>query len=283
MLKYTDFDFWNDAIENMKKDRQDRIQRLIDRYGWPLIENKMNFEDSIEFDFIKPFLNDMSGQYKVAENTSSLSQSDAQYTAKEDFSDERLLRETIERLKTPDFEGYVPHIYLDINGKITTGIGALVDNEATFMNIDWLVNNERPATAAEKKAAYNSFLDLKKLKEYGNQYGADYYENKSNLRVPEEYANKRAYTHLQNDLRRLREGIVGFDDLHYPTKEVLLDLRYTSGAITETRWPKLREGIREKNLTKIYNNVNRKDVQPSRNQWAKDRIKSIPAGNGWHW
>lgn len=283
MLKYTDFDFWNDAIENMKKDRQDRIQRLIDRYGWPLIENKMNFEDSIEFDFIKPYLNDMGGQYRIAENTVSPSQNDARYTAEEDFSDERLLWDAVERLKTPDFENFIPHIYLDTKGKMTTGIGALVDNEATFMNVDWLVNNERPATMAEKRAAYNRFLDLKRQNKYGPKYGAGYYEKESNLRVPEEYARQRAYEHLKNDLANLRYEFKDFDSYFYPLKESLLDITYQTGPIIEKEWPNLRAGIRERNLSKIYNHVNREDASAIRNKWTKDRIKSIPAGNGWHW
>lgn len=283
MLRNTDFDFWNDAIENMKRDRQSRIQKLIDRYGWPLNEDKMDFKDSIEFDFVKPYLNDMGGQYRIAENTVSPSQNDARYTAEEDFSDERLLWDAVERLRDRKFEGLIQHIYLDTEGKMTTGIGALVDDEATFMNVDWLVNNERPATMAEKKAAYNRFLDLKKQNKYGPKYGAGYYKDKSNLMVSDEYANKRAYAHLQNDLKKLREGIAGFDDLPYQLKEVLLDIRYNTGSVTRGNWKYLRAGIDKKDLNQIYNNVNRSQAHASRNQWAKDRIKSIPAGNGWHW
>ena len=67
--------------------------------------------------------------------------------------------------------------------------------------------------------------------------------------------------HLQNDLKKLREGIDGFDSLPYPLKEVLLDIRYNTGAVSQTKWPNLRNGIREKNLTKIYHNVNRLKIQ----------------------
>ena len=243
----------------------------------------MDFKDSIEYDFIKPYLNEAKGTYRIAENALSATQSDGRHTANNDTSDERLLRKAAERLKDPDFEGLVPHIYLDTKGKITTGVGALVDDETTFKAVDWLVDNKRPATDAEKQAAYNHFQDLKRQEKFGQKYGAGYYKDESILQVSEAFALQRMNEHLQNDLKKLREGIDRFDSLPYPLKEVLLDIRYNTGAVSQTRWPNLRNGIREKNLTKIYHNVNRLKIQKKRNQWGKERIKAIPAENGWHW
>lgn len=282
-LKKTDFDIWADAIENFKSDKQERIQALINKYGWPLNGDDMDFKDSIEYDFIKPYLNEAKGTYRIAENALSATQSDGRHTANNDTSDERLLRKAAERLKDPDFEGLVLHIYLDTKGKITTGVGALVDDETTFKAVDWLVDNKRPATDAEKQAAYNHFQDLKRQEKFGQKYGAGYYKDESILQVSEAFALQRMNEHLQNDLKKLREGIDRFDSLPYPLKEVLLDIRYNTGAVSQTRWPNLRNGIREKNLTKIYHNVNRLKIQKKRNQWGKERIKAIPAENGWHW
>lgn len=282
-LTEPDFDVWADAIENFKSDKHERIQALINKYGWPLNGDDMDFKDSIEYDFIKPYLNEAKGTYRIAENALSATQSDGRHTANNDTSDERLLRKAAERLKDPDFEGLVPHIYLDTKGKITTGVGALVDDETTFKAVDWLVDNKRPATDAEKQAAYNRFQDLKRQEKFGQKYGAGYYKDESILQVSEAYALQRMNDHLQNDLKKLREGIDGFDSLPYPLKEVLLDIRYNTGAVSQTKWPNLRNGIREKNLTKIYHNVNRLKIQEKRNQWAKERIKAIPAENGWHW
>lgn len=282
-LTEPDFDVWADAIENFKSDKHERIQALINKYGWPLNGDDMDFKDSIEYDFIKPYLNEAKGTYRIAENALSATRSDGRHTATGDTSGERLLREAAERLKDPDFEELVPHIYLDTKGKITTGVGALVDDETTFKAVDWLVDNKRPATDAEKQAAYNRFQDLKRQKKFGQDYGAGYYKDKSRLHVSEAYALQRMNDHLQNDLKKLREGIDGFDSLPYPLKEVLLDIRYNTGAVSQTKWPNLRNGIREKNLTKIYHNVNRLKIQEKRNQWAKERIKAIPAENGWHW
>lgn len=282
-LKKTDFDIWADAIENFKSDKQERIQALINKYGWPLNGDDMDFKDSIEYDFIKPYLNEAKGTYRIAENALSATQSDGRHTVNNDTSDERLIRETMERLKSPKFENLIQHIYLDTEGKITTGAGALVDDETTFKAVDWLVDNKRPATDAEKQAAYNRFQDLKRQKKFGQDYGAGYYKDKSRLHVSEAYALQRMNEHVQNDLERLRNGIDGFDNLPYPLKEVLMDIRYTSGSVTRDNWKHLRDGIDKKDLTQIFNHVNRPQVSSSRNQWAKERIKAIPAENGWHW
>ena len=282
-LKKTDFDIWADAIENFKSDKQERIQALINKYGWPLNGDDMDFKDSIEYDFIKPYLNEAKGTYRIAENALSAARSDGRHTATGNTSDERLLREVAERLKDPDFEGLVPHIYLDTEGKITTGVGALVDDEDAFMAIDWLVDGKRPATVAVKKAAYARFQDLNRQEKFGQDYDAGYYKDKSRLQVPEAYALQRMNEHLQNDLKGLRNGIDGFDNLPYPLKDVLMDIRYTCGSVTRKNWKFLREGIDKKDLTQIFNHVNRPQVSSSRNKWAKERIKAIPAENGWHW
>lgn len=282
-LTEPDFDVWADAIENFKSDKHERIQALINKYGWPLNGDDMDFKDSIEYDFIKPYLNEAKGTYRIAENALSATQSDGRHTVNNDTSDERLIRETMERLKSPKFENLIQHIYLDTEGKITTGAGALVDDETTFKAVDWLVDNKRPATDAEKQAAYNRFQDLKRQKKFGQDYGAGYYKDKSRLHVSEAYALQRMNEHVQNDLERLRNGIDGFDNLPYPLKEVLMDIRYTSGSVTRDNWKHLRDGIDKKDLTQIFNHVNRPQVSSSRNQWAKERIKAIPAENGWHW
>ncbi len=282
-LKKTDFDIWADAIENFKSDKQERIQALIDKYGWPLDGNNMEFKDSIEYDFIKPYLGETNGSYRIAENALSSTQSDGRHYATGDTSDERLLREAAERLKGPKFENLIQHIYLDTEGKITTGVGALIDDEDVFMAVDWLVDGKRPATVAEKKAAYDHFQDLKRQEKFGQKYGAGYYKDESRLQVPEEYALKRLNEHLQNDLKKLREGIDGFDNLPYPLKDVLMDIRYNTGSVTRKNWKFLREGIDKKDLTQIFNHVNRPQVSSSRNKWTKERVKAIPAENGWHW
>ena len=69
------------------------------------------------------------------------------------------------------------------------------------------------------------------------------------------------------------------DSFPNPLKEVLLDIQYNvKGGLNRKNWPKLYQAIENRDVfgeNGIYNNVNRPDVQQSRNDWAKRMIGSI--------
>ena len=83
---------------------------------------------------------------------------------------------------------------------------------------------------------------------------------------------------MVNDLAHVRKEFTDFDTFPNPLKEVLLDIHYNTGGLNKQNWPNLYEAIKRKDIwgqQGIYNNVSRKDVQPSRNEWAKRMISSI--------
>lgn len=182
----------------------------------------------------------------------------------------KLLNRSMERLKRPLMEGYKDYIYIDSEGYISTGVGANIDNKADFMKLDWRIG-DRLATNIEKETAYNDFVKLKHLK----NYKAETFKKQSNLRLSEETINSLLENHLRKDLRALREGIDGFDDFPLELQEVLLDIRFNTGNLARSNWPKLRKALDEKNLTEILNNIHRKKISDERNKWAEDKIKSI--------
>ncbi len=188
--------------------------------------------------------------------------------------DAELLKRAREHLKKPGVEDSVDYVYIDTEGYISTGVGANVDNKADFMRLDWQ-KGDRLATTKEKDEAYNHFLQMKADKKYGKQKRASQYEKESDLRLPEATINRLLEAHLKNDITQLRAGIKDFDKLPLELQEVLLDIRYNTGGVTRSKWPKLRKAIDEKKLQDILNNVNRKGIQQSRNDWAKDKIRSI--------
>ncbi len=167
-----------------------------------------------------------------------------------------LIRRSIEHLQKKDCEGFKAHIYLDTEGKMTTGIGANIDNKATFMSLDWQING-RPATYAEKLKAYNDFLDLKAKNKYGEKYGAKYFKDISTMRLPNETIYRLCREHVEDDIAMLRAGVKGFDDFPIELQEVLVDIRYNTGNLYRHKWPKLRKALDERDLESIYDNVNR--------------------------
>lgn len=88
-----------------------------------------------------------------------------------------------------------------------------------------------------------------------------------------------AQNHMRNDLAHVRSQFTDFDSFPNSLKEVLLDIQYNViGGLSKKNWPNLYKAIENRNIwgkNGIYNNVNRKDVQQSRNDWAKRMIGSI--------
>lgn len=187
---------------------------------------------------------------------------------------ELLLQKAKTHLRSKDAEDTVEHIYLDIFGNITVGAGKVINDEKTFMAVNFEVNG-RPATVAEKREAYQTFQKLRRNNMFGRTKKANDYEKYSPLRVTPQTIENLLDRHVRNDIRQLRKGMPEFEHLPMALQEVLVDIRYNSGAITEKSWPKLREAIREKNLSKIIERLNRPDIPEKRNKWAREKIRSI--------
>lgn len=80
---------------------------------------------------------------------------------------------------------------------------------------------------------------------------------------------------MEKDIQNLQKTFPEFDDFPLPLQEVLIDIHYNIGNINHSNWPNLHRGIKNKDLSAIANNIHRKDVQPKRNDWALEKIKSI--------
>lgn len=212
-----------------------------------------------------------------ANNTQNNTTSDALYSS--DY-DRPLLNDAAANIK--QYEGNIPHPYLDTKGNITTGNGSNVNKWKDFNRVNWLVNG-RPATEEEKRRGFNRFEYLKNpdnfggQRQYGQKIGAELFENESNLKIDDDEAKRLMQAHLLQDLQHVRGQFPDFDRFPQPLKKVLLDIQYNTGNLTPKEWPKLYDAIREKNISYMAKNVNRMDVSKDRNNWARDQILSIPA------
>lgn len=308
-MKYTQEDFIRDIDADFYNARNNlgqkkKIRNLMDKYGNTRdeIEANSTMNDWLEYlmangdeliDSIRAEKNNSILQHTPNDSTLILPKTDKEPEEIEEEEEEEeiisptlptfknvnekmaeLSRRTRERLKRPDMEGSKDHIYLDSEGYISTGVGANINDKNAFMCLDWQKNG-RPATQEEKEAAYNHFLQLQKDKKYGKGKKAEEFEKESDLRLPQATIDRLLDEHIQRNLRPLRTGIAGFDDFPIELQEVLLDIRYNTGNLFRSKWPKLREAIDKRDLDGIYNNVHRIKIQESRNKWAMDKIKSI--------
>ena len=188
------------------------------------------------------------------------------------LSEQNLLARAREHLRQE--ENDKDFIYLDTKGYKTVGVGTNIDDREEFLSIDWQKDN-RPATEQEKNEAFEIFEKAKKRGEYGQRYGANLYKDKSALRISKETSDKLLNEHLEKDLIGLRDTFADFDSFPEELQDVLLDIHYNVGNVSGEKWPKLHDGIKNRNLEKILKNVHRKDIPESRNLWAENKIRAI--------
>ena len=156
----------------------------------------------------------------------------------------------------------------------------------TFKNINWQIN-ERAATEEEKRAAFDIYqkdidIGLKNKDAKGNviknNKKADTYKSYSQLTLNDEEINKLLKQHLQDDIKYLQKEFPDFASYPPELQNVLLDIKFNTGNVSQENWPKLRKAIAEKNLfgdEGIIDNVHRKDVGEDRNLWTEQQIRNI--------
>ena len=225
-----------------------------------------------------------AASYKIAQNNKGNTENDANISSIKKNTDEEL----IERMTPILYQMEEPknHIYIDTTWNKTSGIGANVNDWDTFKNINWQIN-ERAATEEEKRAAFDVYqkdidMGLKNKDAKGNviknNKKADAYKSYSQLTLNDEEINKLLKQHLQDDIKYLQKEFPDF--AYYPPElqNVLLDIKFNTGNVSQENWPKLRKAIAEKNLfgdEGIIDNVHRKDVGEDRNLWAEQQIRNI--------
>ena len=183
-----------------------------------------------------------------------------------------LIKNMKEDLK--EYENSKEFGYLDTKGNITTGVGKKVDDEESFYNINWQKDG-RDATKDEKSQAYEKFQEMKRNNEYGQQYGADYYKNKTDLKIKQDDIDRYLNEHLEKNIKQLQKTFPEFEDFPQGLQEVLIDICYNTGNVNSDKWPNLHKAIKERDLPSIQKNVHRKDVSEDRNKRIENKIKAI--------
>lgn len=195
------------------------------------------------------------------------------------LSDEELLELMANNLlETEKMKNY---IYLDKFGHITSGVGALLDDEEAFKSVPWKIG-DRLATEAEVDAAYRYFVakrfekdDKGKFKNHNRL--AESFENECALRVSKEYMIQRMMTHLREDLSRARKKRNDFDT--YPTslKLIILDFYYNKGSFYNQ--PGLPQALDERNA-KLFQEKMIRNME-DHDKWTKEQFNLIPR-NFWN-
>lgn len=167
-------------------------------------------------------------------------------------------------------EGNKNFPYKDSVGKITIGAGINIDDEDKFRSMEWMDEQKRRIRPDDAVKYRNVLHEME-----GNNYKADYYEDKTPLRIADEEIRRLYDMHVNNDLKELRDTFKDFDRFPPELQNVLLDIKYNTGNVLPINWPNLHKAIAKRSIKGILDNVHRYQVGIKRNQWAEDEIRKI--------
>lgn len=174
--------------------------------------------------------------------------------------------------KLKEFEVEVPYPYLDTVGKITYGGGHMDDSLSGFKSQPWIDNTtNQPAEQQEVIKAYNALKDSK----FGQKIPAEDFENKTNLRLSEQYMDELFNRDMIDRWNELKSKMEGFSDLDPYVQAAILETHYNANVLP---WKNLRTAIRDKNLLNICLELHRKEKgnekMKERNRWAYEQCMS---------
>ncbi len=186
-------------------------------------------------------------------------------------------------------ENSLNYAYIDSSGYITTGNGALIDDWNDFKKVHWLYNG-RPATETEMRAEFEMLQKIKaniiaeaKIQAIANnipysnpfqKITANYYKDKSILRITKDEADYLMYSHLQKDYDNLKRYLPEIDNAPQAAQDVAFDIQYNPG-ITSTTWTNFKNYFNNKNINELAKQVHRIGISENRNNEMRDKILSI--------
>ncbi len=229
-------------------------------------------------DELKPTKFDTKDATLYAANDKTNVASDVLYF-KNMLTDEELLELMANNLL--ETEKMKDYIYLDKFGHITSGVGALLDDEKAFKSVPWKIG-DRLATEAEVDAAYRYFVAKRFEKDDKGEFKnhnrlAESFKKECSLRVSKEYMVQRMMTHLREDLHRARKKRNDFDTYPIPLKLIILDFYYNKGSFYNQ--PGLPQALDAKDA-KLFREKMMRNMA-DRDKWTKKQFNLI-SRNFWN-
>lgn len=241
-------------------------QMVVDLGGLDMFKDLQNEMKPVDFN--------LNGLPQYSENDKAGIATDATYDLTQNMSDNELLNLMAHNLlATEKMKNY---IYLDKFGHITSGVGALLDDEKAFKSVPWMIG-DRLATEKEIDDAYQMFTFKRFEKNENGEFKnhnrlAESFENECNIRVPEAYMVQRMMTHLKEDLTRAKRKRTDFDTYPVPLKLIILDFYYNKGSFYNQ--PGLPQALNARDAKLFQEKMIRH--MADRDKWTQEQFSLIP-------
>ena len=174
-------------------------------------------------------------------------------------------RQTL-RDKLTEYEGNIPHMYLDAKGYVTVGVGHLLSTVAAAQKLPFMdYKTKKKATAEEIMADFEAVFKLPKA------MLATFYKPHTKLVLTQSEINALTESHIDNFHRELKRMYLAFDQLPKGVRLALFDMIFSLGMTRlRTKFPELNKAIKSKEWQKAAQESNRPDVNLLRNRYVKN-------------
>ncbi|TAN50630.1 MAG: hypothetical protein EPN26_09900 [Rhodospirillales bacterium] len=128
--------------------------------------------------------------------------------------------------------------YPDNKGKITAGVGFLIDDQKSFMKQTWEIRDEkgtRPATDAEKLVGWQAMQKAAGDQKKGGNKRAESYENITALRLPQSEIDAQLEAKVNQHMNAAKKelGEKTWDKLTDGQKTAITDVHYANGSLKD--------------------------------------------------
>lgn len=162
-------------------------------------------------------------------------------------------------------EGSVPHLYLDITGNVTVGVGNLLMNVQAALRLPFIVEaTGAPASPAQIESEFNRVA----RQEAGHP--ASYYEQFCRLRLPDREIDALLDRRIDEFEAGLRRHFDNFDGFPEQVRLAMLDMAFNLGiAGLINKFPSFARAASAGDWATCARECRRRQVQDTRNEAVK--------------
>lgn len=166
------------------------------------------------------------------------------------------------------FEGCIPHLYLDSRGNVTTAVGLMLPNTTAALTLPWHDPGGAP-TSPEAIAE-----QMRKVRGAALGHLAAWYRQFTVMRLDECSCRERCARDVDAILPQLSKMFVGFELLPLPARRALVDMAYNIGVAKLARFTNLRAAIAHGDWVTAAGECHRIGISERRNAWTAEQFRA---------
>lgn len=147
---------------------------------------------------------------------------------------------TVIKRKLEEYEGRVPHMYLDSKGYVTAGVGHLLPTVRDAQRLRFVDSTGRPASDDAVAEDYET------IKAQIRNRQAGYYRRFAKLSLRNSEIDRLVDHHIDTFHRELRQTYPGFGRFPQQARLAMFDMVFNLGITgMRTGWPRFNHAVRE--------------------------------------